>query len=101
MYPSDHLLGPSSIAAPKMGQDCTAIPNINEVACHRGACEIKSCQRGYQLAQNGTACEGKARLASGSGSANIYDLSQGQGQGQGQARHGLVIHQTRGRTTHA
>jgi hypothetical protein len=40
-------------------QDCTAIANTNEVACHVGRCKIISCRRGYLLSSNGTECLSK------------------------------------------
>ncbi|ORY32300.1 hypothetical protein BCR39DRAFT_523818 [Naematelia encephala] len=39
------------------GEDCTSLPNVDSVACKNGRCEIRSCARGFDLAQNGTACE--------------------------------------------
>jgi hypothetical protein len=47
---SDDLFAPR-------GEDCTAIPNVNEVTCRQGACEIQSCRRGFKLNTNGTSCE--------------------------------------------
>ncbi|KAK4687996.1 hypothetical protein P7C73_g2107, partial [Tremellales sp. Uapishka_1] len=44
-----------------IGEDCTSIPNVDEVGCHRGSCLIKSCRRGFRLSQNGTTCEERSR----------------------------------------
>ncbi|WWD17886.1 hypothetical protein CI109_102330 [Kwoniella shandongensis] len=41
------------------GQDCTALPNVNQVGCIAGTCQIQSCVRGFALASNGTICERK------------------------------------------
>lgn len=48
--------------AGKQGQDCTAIPNVDEVMCNRGQCQIKSCEAGYRTANNATICVSESRL---------------------------------------
>ncbi|KAL0952385.1 hypothetical protein HGRIS_006662 [Hohenbuehelia grisea] len=46
------------------GRDCSAIFNVNEVSCHRGACQVKSCSSGYRVAANGSDCAAMGKLAS-------------------------------------
>lgn len=36
----------------KVGQDCTAIPGADAVACLSGGCQILRCSRGFQLVDN-------------------------------------------------
>lgn len=31
------------------GVDCTSLEGVNDVACVRGECEVRSCERGYRL----------------------------------------------------
>lgn len=38
------------------GQDCTAIANTLNVACHRSACKVLSCQRGFAVSKDGKSC---------------------------------------------
>lgn len=73
MFPSS-LTHASYDSHQPTGQDCTAIPNVNEVACHHGSCEIRSCQRGFQLANNGTTCEvkGNSRVANSNSNSHSY-----------------------------
>ncbi|KAL0952387.1 hypothetical protein HGRIS_006664 [Hohenbuehelia grisea] len=46
------------------GRDCSAISNVDEVSCYRGACQVKSCSSGYRVAANGTDCAAMGKLAS-------------------------------------
>jgi hypothetical protein len=39
------------------GMDCTAIPNTNNVSCDHGKCVVHSCQRGFTVNAERTACE--------------------------------------------
>jgi len=59
---------------PVSGIDRAAIPNIDEVACHRGTCQVRSRQRGFEAGQNGRNCEtrlGSARKASTYGTSGF------------------------------
>jgi hypothetical protein len=38
------------------GQDCTAIPGVNEVNCYYGECQVQSCERGWVTAMDGKNC---------------------------------------------
>ncbi|TFK25236.1 hypothetical protein FA15DRAFT_687150 [Coprinopsis marcescibilis] len=42
--------------SPESGRDCSAIPNVSQVRCNVGRCEISSCRRGYVLSPAGDAC---------------------------------------------
>ena len=59
--------------APGSGADCTAIPNVDEVACRSGSCQIRSCRRGFAIGQNGTVCETRR----GSGAKAVADGFRG------------------------
>ncbi|KAL7411105.1 hypothetical protein BDY24DRAFT_417443 [Mrakia frigida] len=47
-----------------IGQDCSAIPNVNSVECIQGSCVVNSCLHGFTLSEGG-ACE-KASLVGSS-----------------------------------
>ncbi|KAK8865926.1 hypothetical protein IAR55_001075 [Kwoniella newhampshirensis] len=53
------------LSAVGQGHDCTALPDVDQVACLSGSCKIQSCIRGYALARNGTICEKKVSFGSG------------------------------------
>ncbi|KZT24401.1 hypothetical protein NEOLEDRAFT_1067431 [Neolentinus lepideus HHB14362 ss-1] len=38
------------------GRDCTAIPNVDDVTCSHGTCNILKCSKGYSLSANGSSC---------------------------------------------
>ncbi|CAA7263182.1 unnamed protein product [Cyclocybe aegerita] len=42
--------------SPDGGRDCSAIPNVGSVRCHKGQCIIDSCQAGCVLAAGGDLC---------------------------------------------
>lgn len=42
--------------ATKKGKDCTAIPNVADVKCLVGVCDISACNEGFQLSSAGDAC---------------------------------------------
>jgi len=46
-------------ASVDISHDCTLITNAVDVACVSGACEVQSCETGYNVALNGTACIAK------------------------------------------
>ncbi|KAH9036469.1 hypothetical protein EDB85DRAFT_758455 [Lactarius pseudohatsudake] len=42
-----------------VGQDCTAIPGVADVACHSGECMVRRCLPGYVVSHDGTSCRSK------------------------------------------
>ena len=42
-----------------IGQDCTAIPGVADVACHSGECRVLRCMLGYDQSHDGTECVSK------------------------------------------
>jgi len=34
----------------ELGVDCTTLPGVSDVGCHRGKCIVRKCRKGYQLA---------------------------------------------------
>ncbi|KAI9439298.1 hypothetical protein H4582DRAFT_129825 [Lactarius indigo] len=42
-----------------IGQDCTALPGVADVACHSGECVVRRCLPGYVLSHDGTSCRSK------------------------------------------
>ncbi|KAH9170202.1 hypothetical protein EDB89DRAFT_1853721 [Lactarius sanguifluus] len=42
-----------------IGQDCTAIPGVADVACHSGECMVRRCLPGYVVSYDGTSCRSK------------------------------------------
>ncbi|KAF8303317.1 hypothetical protein DL93DRAFT_2090349 [Clavulina sp. PMI_390] len=38
------------------GQDCSAIPNVWNVACNLGACEVLTCEPGFRVSRDGKRC---------------------------------------------
>ncbi|KAH8981203.1 hypothetical protein EDB86DRAFT_2813116, partial [Lactarius hatsudake] len=42
-----------------IGQDCTAIPGVADVACHSGECMVRRCLPGYVMSHDGTSCRSK------------------------------------------
>ncbi|KAH8987195.1 hypothetical protein EDB92DRAFT_1818040 [Lactarius akahatsu] len=42
-----------------IGQDCTAIPGVADVACHSGECMVRRCLPGYVVSDDGTSCRSK------------------------------------------
>ncbi|KAI0088488.1 hypothetical protein BDY19DRAFT_985422 [Irpex rosettiformis] len=41
------------------GRDCSAIPNVDSVRCHKGKCRIDSCMPGYIVSTDGRRCRPK------------------------------------------
>ena len=39
-----------------IGQDCTAIPGVADVACMSGKCSVRRCMSGYAPSHDGTRC---------------------------------------------
>ncbi|KAI9439296.1 hypothetical protein H4582DRAFT_2076001 [Lactarius indigo] len=42
-----------------IGQDCTALPGVADVACHSGECVVRRCLPGYVVSHDGTSCRSK------------------------------------------
>ncbi|KAI9439303.1 hypothetical protein H4582DRAFT_1852063 [Lactarius indigo] len=42
-----------------IGQDCTALPGVADVACLSGECIVRRCLPGYILSHDGTSCRSK------------------------------------------
>ncbi|KAI9439302.1 hypothetical protein H4582DRAFT_1852061 [Lactarius indigo] len=42
-----------------IGQDCTTLPGVADVACHSGECVVRRCLPGYILSHDGTSCRSK------------------------------------------
>ncbi|KAH9012733.1 hypothetical protein EDB84DRAFT_1642472 [Lactarius hengduanensis] len=42
-----------------VGQDCTAIPGVADVACHSGECIVRRCLPGYVVSHDGNSCRSK------------------------------------------
>ncbi|KAH9051581.1 hypothetical protein EDB83DRAFT_2316717 [Lactarius deliciosus] len=42
-----------------IGQDCTAIPGVADVACHSGECMVRRCLPGYVVSRDGNSCTPK------------------------------------------
>ncbi|TFK48059.1 hypothetical protein OE88DRAFT_1810755 [Heliocybe sulcata] len=42
--------------SPDGGRDCSAIPNVDDVACRNGTCKIMKCSKGYVLSADGANC---------------------------------------------
>ncbi|KAI9439295.1 hypothetical protein H4582DRAFT_129530 [Lactarius indigo] len=42
-----------------IGQDCTALPGVADVACHSGKCIVRRCLPGYVVSHDGTSCRSK------------------------------------------
>ncbi|KZT62158.1 hypothetical protein CALCODRAFT_426646, partial [Calocera cornea HHB12733] len=38
------------------GQDCTEIPEVEDVACRAGTCEVYSCRYGFEPSEDRTSC---------------------------------------------
>jgi hypothetical protein len=47
------------------GVDCTSIPNVSDVSCEGGQCQVYSCDKGYKV-ENGTTCVEDSSAASNS-----------------------------------
>jgi len=43
----------------RIGQDCTALPGVADVACLSGECIVHRCRPGYALSHDGTSCVSK------------------------------------------
>ena len=39
------------------GTDCTSLPGVADVACLRGACAVRRCVTGWDVARDGERCQ--------------------------------------------